>query len=277
MTLEAVRREADLVIWSESSVPLRAGLEADPSTRETLAEVARHNEITLVVGSPHYESLPSGEWKATNASFLVDALGEWTMRYDKVHLVPLGEYVPASWLFRFIHPLVDAVGSFHRGKVKQELFADAGGGIPPFAMAICYEVIFPNHMRRQVARGAKFLVTITNDAWFGDTSAPYQHFSMAKLRAVENRRYLIRAANTGISGFVDPWGRVLKSTEVNRAALLLGEIWPSDQRTLYGAIGDALPLLCIALSLGGVILYIRRPPVPLHSIAELTDNDERKR
>ena len=277
MTLEAVRREADLVIWSESSVPLRAGLEADPSTRETLAEVARHNEITLVVGSPHYESLPSGEWKATNASFLVDALGEWTMRYDKVHLVPLGEYVPASWLFRFIHPLVDAVGSFHRGKVKQELFADSGGGIPPFAMAICYEVVFPNHMRRQVARGAKFLATITNDAWFGDTSAPYQHFSMAKLRAVENRRYLIRAANTGISGFVDPWGRVLKSTEVNRAALLLGEVWPSDQRTLYGAIGDALPLLCIALSLGGVILYIRRPPVPLHSIAELTDNDERKR
>ena len=166
---------------------------------------------------------------------------------------------------------------FHRGKVKQQLFADAGGGIPPFAMAICYEVIFPNHMRRQVVRGAKFLVTITNDAWFGDTSAPYQHFSMAKLRAVENRRYLIRAANTGISGFVDPWGRVLKSTEVNRAALLLGEVWPSDQRTLYGAIGDALPLLCIALSLGGVILYIRRPPVPLHSIAELTDNDERKR
>jgi len=277
MTLEAVRHEADLVIWPESSVPLRSGLEADPSTRETLAEVARANKTTLVVGSPHYESLPSGQWVATNASFLVDALGEWTMRYDKVHLVPLGEYVPLSWLFRFIRPLVDAVGSFHHGKVEQDLFADSGGGIPPFAMAICYEVVFPNHMRRQVVRGATFLATITNDAWFDDTSAPYQHFSMAKLRAVENRRYLIRAANTGISGFVDPWGRVLKSTEVNQSALLLGEIWPSDQSTLYVVVGDALPLLCVALSLGGVVFCIRRPPAPLHSLVELTDKDERKR
>jgi apolipoprotein N-acyltransferase len=238
-----------------------------------LAQVARLYETTLVVGSPHYESLPSGEWKGTNASFLVDAVGEWTMRYDKVHLVPWGEYVPVSWLFRFATPLVDAVGSFHHGKVEQELFADSGGGIPPFAMAICYEVVFPNHMRRQVARGAKFLATITNDAWFGDTSAPYQHFSMAKLRAVETRRYLVRAANTGISGFVDPWGRVLESTEVNQSALLLGEVWPSDQATLYVAIGDALPLLCVVFSLGGVVFYRRRSPSPLDSIAKLTDED----
>jgi apolipoprotein N-acyltransferase len=97
------------------------------------------------------------------------------------------------------------------------------------------------------------------------------------LRAVENRRYLIRAANTGISGFVDPWGRVLKSTEVNQSALLLGEIWPSDQSTLYVVVGDALPLLCVALSLGGVVFCIRRPPAPLHSLVELTDKDERKR
>ena len=277
MTLEAVSRGADLVMWSESSVPIRGGLEADPSTHAMLAQVARLHETTLVVGSPHYESLPSGEWEGTNASFLVDAMGEWTMRYDKVHLVPWGEYVPLSWLFRFVTPLVDAVGSFHHGKVEQELFADSGGGIPPFAMAICYEVVFPNHMRRQVAHGAKFLATITNDAWFGDTSAPYQHFSMAKLRAVETRRYLVRAANTGISGFVDPWGRVLESTEVNQSALLLGEVWPSDQATLYVAIGDALPLLCVVLSLGGVVFCRRRPPSPLDSIAKLTDEDEIER
>ena len=180
-------------------------------------------------------------------------------------------------MLRFVHPLVDAVGNFHRGKVEQELFEDFDGGIPPFAMAICYEVVFPNHMRRQVVRGAKFLATITNDAWFDDTSAPYQHFSMAKLRAVENRRYLIRAANTGISGFVDPWGRVLKFTEVNQPALLSGKIWPSEQSTLYVVIGDTLPLLCVALSLGGVVFCIRCPPAPLHSKAELTDKDERKR
>ncbi|HIA49957.1 MAG TPA: apolipoprotein N-acyltransferase [Acidobacteria bacterium] len=277
MSLEAVARGADLVMWAESSVPVRGGLESDLSTRTMLAQFARQNETVLVVGSPHYENLPSGEWKATNSSFLVDTDGDWTMRYDKVHLVPWGEYVPASWLFRFVTPLVDAVGSFHRGSRDQALFGEPDGGIPPFAMAICYEVVFPDHMRRQVARGAKFLATITNDAWFGDTSAPYQHFSMARFRAVETRRYLVRAANTGISGFVDPWGRVLKSTGVNQSSLLLGEVWPSDETTLYVAIGDVLPQLCVVLTLVGVVFCRLRPPAPLHPTNERSDEDEREK
>jgi len=261
MSLEAVAGGADLIMWSESSVPVRGGLEADPSTRAMLAQLARQHETTMVVGSPHYETGPAGEWQVTNASFLVAADGEWTLRYDKVHLVPWGEYVPVSWLFRFVAPLVEAVGSFRRGTVDQELFTDPDAGIPPFAMAICYEIVFPDHVRRQVARGATFLATITNDAWFGDTSAPYQHFSMAQMRAVETRRYLVRVANTGISGFVDPWGRVLESTALNEPALLLREIWPADEITLYVAVGDALPRLCVVLALGGVVFYRRRSPV----------------
>ncbi len=261
MSLEAIAAGADLIMWPESSVPVRGGLEADPSTRAMLAELARRHDTTLVVGSPHYETGPAGEWEVTNASFLVAADGEWTLRYDKVHLVPWGEYVPVSWLFRFVAPLVEAVGSFRRGAVDQELFADPDAGIPPFAMAICYEIVFPDHVRRQVARGATFLVTITNDAWFGATSAPYQHFSMAQMRAVETRRYLVRVANTGISGFVDPWGRVIESTALNEPALLLGEIWPSEEITLYVAVGDVLPRFCVVLALGGVVFYRRRSSV----------------
>lgn len=276
MSLEAVAGGADLIMWSESSVPIRGGLEADPSIRAMLAQLARQHETTLLVGSPHYGTDPSGEWEVTNASFLVEADGDWTMRYDKVHLVPWGEYVPVSWLFRFAAPLVDAVGSFRRGTVDQELFADPDAGIPPFAMAICYEVVFPDHMRRQVARGATFLATITNDAWFGDTSAPYQHFSMAQVRAVETRRYLVRVANTGISGFVDPWGRVLESTALNEPALLLGEIWPAKEITLYVVVGDALPRLCVVLALGGVVFYRLRPPAPPPPPTERSDEDARE-
>ncbi len=273
MSLEAVAGGADLIMWPESSVPVRGGLEADPSTRAMLAQLARQHETTLLVGSPHYGTDPSGEWEVTNASFMVEADGDWTMRYDKVHLVPWGEYVPVSWLFRFVAPLVDAVGNFRRGTVDQELFADPDARIPPFAMAICYEIVFPDHVRRQVARGATFLATITNDAWFGDTSAPYQHFSMAQVRAVETRRYLVRVANTGISGFVDPWGRVLESTALNEPALLLGEIRPSEKVTLYVAVGDALPRLCVVLALGGVVFYRRRPPAPPQPPTERSEED----
>jgi apolipoprotein N-acyltransferase len=212
----------------------------------------------------------------TNASFLVEADGDWAMRYDKVHLVPWGEYVPMSWLFRFVAPLVDAVGNFRRGTGDQALFTDPDGGIPPFAMAICYEIVFPDHVRRQVARGATFLATITNDAWFGDTSAPYQHFSMAQMRAVETRRYLVRVANTGISGFVDPWGRVLKSTALNESALLLAEILPSEETTLYVAVGDALPQLCVVLALAGVVFYHLRPLTSPQPPTKRSDEDVRE-
>ena len=162
-----------------------------------------------------------------------------------------------SWLFRFVAPLVDAPAGFRRGATDQELFADSEAGVPPFAMAICYEIVFPNHIRRQVARGAEFLVTITNDAWFGNTSAPYQHFSMARLRAVENRRYLVRAANTGISGIVDPWGRVLQRSGVNETALVLQTIEPRRDRSPYVVWGDLFVQLCVVLSVVGAALAWR--------------------
>ena len=260
LSLQAVEADADLVIWSESSVPIRGGLEGDPSTRAMLAQFARRHGITMVVGSPHFEFSVAGEPSATNAAFIVRADGEWTGRYDKVHLVPWGEYVPVSWLFRFVAPLVESIAGFRHGEADQELFSDEEGGIPPFAMAICYEVVFPDHVRRQVARGATFITTITNDAWFGDTFAPYQHFSMAQLRAVETRRYLVRAANTGISGMVDPWGRVLDSTALNESALAMATIRPRTGRTLYVAWGDVLPRFCIVLTLVGALAAWRTRP-----------------
>ncbi|MGD8817768.1 MAG: apolipoprotein N-acyltransferase [Acidobacteriota bacterium] len=263
LTLAAIDEGADLVVWPESSVPIRGGLEGDPSTRAMLAQLARQFATPLVVGSPHYEFDEAGDAWVTNAAFLVRADGQWGARYDKVHLVPWGEYVPVSWLFRFVTPLVEAIAGFRSGAPDQALFADPAAGVPPFAMAICYEIVFPDHVRRQVARGARFIATITNDAWFGDTFAPYQHFSMARLRAVETRRYLVRAANTGISGMVDPWGRVLERSELNHEALLRAIIWPRDELTPYVRWGDVLPRVCVLLAVLGAVLAWRDRRVAL--------------
>ena len=251
LSSDAVAAGADLIVWSESSVPVRGGLGGDPSTRATLAQFARRNATTMVVGSPHFGLSVDGDPWVSNAAFVIGADGEWAGRYDKVRLVPFGEYVPLNWLFRFVAPLVDAIAGFRRGDRDQELFSDPSGGVPAFAMAICYEIVFPGHVRRQVARGATFVTTITNDAWFGDTFAPYQHFSMARMRAVESRRYLVRAANTGISGIVDPWGRVLAVTSLDRSALTTARVLPRSEMTLYVRWGDVLPWLCVLLALAG--------------------------
>lgn len=261
LSRQAVAADADLIMWSESSVPVRGGLQGDPSTRALLAQFARRNGVPLVVGSPYFEVGEEEAW-VSNAAFLLRADGEWAMRYDKVRLVPWGEYVPVEWLFRFVTPLVNAIAGFRPGPVDQPLFVDPEAGIPPFGMAICYEIVFPDHVRRQSMRGAEFLATITNDAWFGDTFAPRQHFSMARLRAVENRRYLVRAANTGISGIVDPWGRVLEMSALNETAMLTATIYPRSERTLYSRWGDVLPLLCVLFTVGAVLhaLRQRRPP-----------------
>jgi len=267
LSLQAIEAGADLIVWSESSVPIRGGLQGDVSTRSMLAQLARQHGKTLVVGSPYFEIDDNGAPVVTNAAFLVQADGEWAGRYDKVHLVPWGEYVPVSWLFRFVAPLVGAIAGFRRGDVDQELFEDADAGVPPFAMAICYEIVFPDHVRRQVARGATFLATITNDAWFGDTFAPYQHFSMARMRAVETRRYLVRAANTGISGVVDPWGRVLAVSRLNESALTVATIRPLSSRTLYVRWGDVLPRLCIVLAVVGALFGCKSRSAPRPSAA----------
>ncbi len=262
LSLEALVEDPDLVVWAESSVPVRGGLQGDPSTRQLLAQLARQYGTTLIVGSPHYEFPPEGEPWAANSAFLVQSDGGWAGRYDKVHLVPWGEYVPVSWLFRFVAPLVEAIADFRRGDRDQALFADDDAGVPPLAMAICYEIVFPDHVRRQVARGATFITTITNDAWFGTTFAPYQHFDMARMRAVENRRYLVRAANTGLSGVVDPWGRTLTRTSLNTMARATGTIEPRTDLTLYAAWGDVLPRLCVLLAVTGAYVAWRNRTTP---------------
>jgi apolipoprotein N-acyltransferase len=171
-------------------------------------------------------------------------------QYYKIHLVPFGEYTPYKKIFFFIEKMTHAIGELSPGNafVLHE-FEGKKFGTP-----ICYEIIFPALVRKFVKNGADFLVTITNDGWYGTSSAPFQHFAISVVRAVENRRYLLRSATTGVSGIIDPYGRILSRTELMTQTQLTERIAPMDSLTPYTRYGDYAPLA--SLTLGAVFLIL---------------------
>jgi len=162
-------------------------------------------------------------------------------KYDKAHLVPYGEYTPFKEYLPFLGKIVEHVGDFKPGIQGQTL--DMQGR--KLGVQICYEIIFPALARAMVQNGAGLLITITNDAWYGTTAGPYQHFSLAVLRAVENRRALARAANTGISGFIDPAGRVLERTPLMKEAAVVRELPLLETTAVYTRWGDIFAASCL--------------------------------
>lgn len=247
LTDQGASAGADLVIWPESSWPDPYGLEGNPMARQGIERLASEHAVAILVGTVRVHE-EGAELAVANAALLFDADGELRGGYEKVRLVPFGEYLPLRGILGFLGPLVQAVGELRPGDPEQELPAAPRAGVPPFAVAICYEVIFPGLIRDRVLDGAAFLTTITNDAWYGTTSAPYQHFVMARMRAVETRRWLVRAANTGISGIVDPWGRVVERTGLFTEALVRGRIAPRSGLSLYTRIGDLFAVGCLVLT-----------------------------
>ena len=173
--------------------------------------------------------------------------GEITGKYDKIHLVPFGEYIPLSNLLFFIGSLGEGIGDFKPGKEFFNFSLPQG----KFGVLICFEIIFPDLCRRFVKRGANFLVTITNDAWFGRSVAPYQHLLVSIPRTVETRRYLLRSTNTGISAIIDPAGRVVKKTPIFVQTNLEGEVGlMNGNETLYTRVGDVFPVACLVFWIG---------------------------
>jgi apolipoprotein N-acyltransferase len=237
MTRQAIGRGATLVIWPESSTPFR--FEEDAVGGAQIRTLARDAHVTILLGSDHIEWSGTGAArkadKAFNAAFLVRPDGTSGGIYRKMHLVPWGEYVPLKNLLFFVGPLVESIGTgFVAGEEATVLPVDGH----PVSVAICYEVIYPDLVRRFVRRGSELLTTITNDAWFGRTSAPYQHFEQASMRAIEEGRYLVRSANTGVSGIVDPYGRVLERTDIYQPAVVVGDARLISASTVYSRIGD---------------------------------------
>ena len=216
-----------------------------PDQRTRVIEGVRETGTSFLIGSPSFIRRDDKQADFFNSAFLIDPNGNVIGKYDKVHLVPFGEYVPLQEWFPFIGKLVEEVGDFKSGQKGQTL----PWGEFPLGIQICYEMIFPDLSREMARNQAAFLINMTNDAWYGKTSAPYQHFSMAVFRAVENRRSLIRSANTGISGFIDPVGRIIASTPLFEEAVITRSMPVLKTESFYTRYGDVFALTCMAISI----------------------------
>jgi len=244
LSQKAQAQGAQLIIWPEFSVPLcfscNYGLYQD--FKEALFEFVQETNCTLLLGTNETTGTLDDLHYHNTTLCLSPNLS--TSQYYKMHLVPFGEYTPYKKIFFFIEKMTHAIGEITPG-TQYSLHKFEG---EKFGSPICYEIIFPNLVRKFAKKGANFIVTITNDGWYGKSSAPYQHFSMAVLRAVENRRYLLRAATTGISGIIDPSGRIISQSELMTQTYLTGRITPSRKLTIYTRYGDILPLFSLTLS-----------------------------
>jgi len=233
MTAEAALLGADIVLWPESAMPF--SLEGDPAYLDMVESFAREFEVEIVLNSIG----PVADGGYANSAYLVTPDGLSPTRYDKVQLVPFGEYVPPWARLAFTESLVREVGAFTPGKAPVVLPASV-----PLGVAICFEVVFPDLVAREVRGGAQVLATLTNDGWYGFSWAPLQHFAQVRLRSAENRRWFARAALTGISGFVDPMGRVTSHLEVGQSGVLVETLEPMVGLTPRARWGDWWAILC---------------------------------
>jgi apolipoprotein N-acyltransferase len=243
-TRDADTAKPRLVMWPETPAPFY--LKEDPEFRARMQSVARKLGAYFLVG--YIDSTAAGP---TNSAGLLSPAGDQVSRYDKIHLVPFGEYVPMKRLLFFAESLTKQVGDFISG--SEYTLSNIDGH--KVSTIICYESIFPNLVRQFVNRGSELIVLITNDGWFGQSSAPYQHLRMGVVRAVENRRYMIRTTNTGISAIIDPYGRIEARTPLGVRTILDGTAHYRSDRTFYTQYGD---VFAYANMLAAAILLVWR-------------------
>jgi len=244
-------KKADLIIWPETAVPLY--YQSNEKYRPMVQDVARRTGAYLLFGSPGWDK-EGGRERYFNSAFLLDPDGRTVGRYNKVHLVPYGEYIPMRRWMPFLDPLVHGMGDFTPGERAAPMESELG----KIGVLICFESIFPELSRTMVRKGAWLLVNLTNDAWHGRTSEPYQHLSMSRMRSVENRRPTARATNTGISAFVDEAGRLQETLGLFQRGDLMQSVAVSRaENSFYTRFGDVFAFLCIILS-GLALAPLRR-------------------
>jgi len=249
---ETPAQHPSLIVWPESPAPFYVG---DPHFRGAMNNLARESQAWVVAGSLGINVSN----QIFNSASLISPGGDWPARYDKIHLVPFGEYVPFRRLFSFAGGLTQQVGDFSRGTSRQPL--DAGGD--KLGVFICYESIFPDEIRQLAANGAQVFVNISNDGWYGDSGAYAQHLKQARMRAVENDRWLLRDTNTGVTAAIDPYGRIVASAPRKIRIALRAPYALTYVTTFYTAHGDWFAYLCAIISLAALVsLLFRRKTSP---------------
>ena len=251
-TESKVPMPTDLIVWPESPAPFE---ENDPQFRAALSKLAREANAPIIAGNIAIDRTtdnPRGYNQFTSASF-VSPQGEFVGRYDKMHLVPFGEYVPFKAVFFFAKSLLYEAGNFDRG--EHRIVFNTGGHT--YGTFICYESIFGDEIREFSQMGAEVLVNISNDGWYGDTSAPWQHLNMVRMRAIENHRWIIRATNTGVTASITPYGRVIAAAPRHiRTSIRVGFGYEHDL-TFYAAHGDLFAYTCAFITAIAFALSLR--------------------
>jgi len=241
---------AQVVVWPETAAPFFYGWE--PGLSRRVEGIAVSGGIPILFGAPWYD--PAGG-EFYNSVFQMDARGVVLGRYDKRHLVPFGEYIPLRSVLFFLEKLTPGAGDFSAG-TSPALFRIQG---QPVAASICYEALFPALIREGVREGATWLVNVTNDAWFGDTVAPHQHLAMARMRCVEFRRPMVRAANSGISAVIEADGGIAASLGLFRRGVLFAAVRPASGETVYAKTGEIFGISCSILTFLAFIFPLRGP------------------
>jgi apolipoprotein N-acyltransferase len=242
LSIQSAQATHGITVWPEAPAPFYW---QDPKFSGRMGAIASATGNHLIAGIVDWKPGADGRLLPYNTAILVDPAGRRVFSYDKIHLVPFGEYVPLRRWLTFAKQLTAEVSEFQAGTDY------AVGQIPGgrFAVFVCYEAIFPDEVRHFTVNGARLLINLSNDGWFGGSAAPEQHLAIARVRAVENRRWLLRATNTGLTASVDPYGRVVALLEPDKRGALAAPYDFRGDLTLYTRWGDWFAILCIAAAL----------------------------
>ena len=235
-----------LIAWPESPAPF---YESDPKFRKALTEIAKSVQAPMVVGNVGIDyDEQENAWHFYNSGIVISTDGERIGRYDKIHLVPYGEYIPFQRFMTFAHKITGRVSSLTPG-AERKVFRINGHY---YGVFICYEAVFADEVRHFAELGGEVFVNISDDGWYGDTSAPWQHLNMARMRAIENKRWILRDTNNGVTAAIDPNGIVRQSIPRHQRGALAASFGFIPERTFYTMNGDIFAWGCAILSLVAV-------------------------
>jgi apolipoprotein N-acyltransferase len=242
ISVDAAKITPGLIVWPEVPAPFSM---QDPAFAQRAQRIARESGNYFLVGVVDWKRNAQGQWDASNSSTLLDPSGRRVFTYDKIHLVPFGEYVPLRQWIKFAGRLTADIADFTPG-TEYRVGQIPGGSFGTF---ICYEAIFPDEIRRFARGGAELLINVSNDGWFGRSAAPAQHLMMSRVRAVESRRWMLRDTNNGFTVVVDPYGRIVASIPPDIRGQLDAPYDFRSDLTLYARFGDWFAWLCLIMSI----------------------------